>query len=147
MIRRTLEDVKVNNHKAVKTFKDDVIIKNVPVTKPTPRQTAKPIIDTPSEREELKESKTYQNEESKYEFLEKKKISSPEYYHSEKMLQTPHIKTKKGKPFNKFILFVFILALIVAVFYLFSTVFYKANITIVPKNKIFELKDESFTSS
>jgi len=146
MVRKILEDVKVNNHKAIKTFKDDVIIKSTPIVKTILKQTIKPITDTGPEREELKD-KTYHNEESKYEFLEKKKVSSPEYYHSEKMLQTPHMKTKKSRPFNKPILLIFILALVIAVFYLFSTVFYKANITIIPKNKIFDLKNESFASS
>ena len=131
MIRKKLDDIKINTHKIVKTFKEDVVVNDIPENKD--------IIDIPITKKIL--------EEDKYEFLEKKKKieASHEVIHTQRIPHTPHMK--KGKPFNKFILFIFILALILGVFYLFSTVFYKANITIIPKNKIFELKDESFTSS
>lgn len=124
MAKRILEDIKLNSHKVVREYKEDVVVKS------------KHISSSPIDN--------IYHQEDKYEFLEKKKQVSPVY--TQRIPQTPHMPGK-GKAFNKSILWIFILALLVGGYYLFSTVFFKAKVTVIPKSKVFELKGDSFTSS
>lgn len=87
--------------------------------------------------------KNVSNISTKYDFLKKKK-STPSF--SQRIPQTPQMPGNK-RPFNKIILSFFILSLFIGTFYLFTTVFFNAKITIIPKNQTFELKNEKFTAS
>ena len=129
MNKRILEDIKFKNTTPkILTPKENVDIKSVPISKP--------IVASISSIQNIPESA------NKYEFLKKKK---PIQSYTKRISETPQMRG--SKPFNKNILYLFIFALLIGSFYLFSTVFFEANITIVPKNQSFELKDESFTSS
>lgn len=83
------------------------------------------------------------NTSTKYDFLKKKKSSAS---FSQRIPQTPQMPSNR-RPFNKVILFFFILSLFVGTFYLFTTVFFNAKVTIIPKDKIFELNNENFIAS
>lgn len=84
-----------------------------------------------------------EKEISKYEFLKKKKEMSSS---TQRITQTPIMPGSK-RPFNKTILFFFILSILFGAYYLLSNVFLRANITITPKTKIFNIANEKFTAS
>ncbi len=81
--------------------------------------------------------------EDKYQFLDKrvKKDNARE----RRIFPTPLESKPKRKLRTGFLLF-FILTLIGLSFYLFSTVFFHANITVMAKNQNFELKGEEFSA-
>lgn len=85
---------------------------------------------------------------NKYDFLKKinKKTNDDNQFSLPRISQTPQMPSK-GRPFNKIILSAFLLSLFIGIFYLLSTVFLRTNITIVAKDKIFELKHQKFITS
>ncbi len=126
MNRRKLEDVKFhNNQKIITKSQESVDIKAAPT------YTDKPILPN------------FKNSSSKYDFLNKKKSTSSS---TQRIFQTPQLPSKKTN-IRKAIIFCFIISLIIGAIYLLSTVFLSANVTIVPKNKIFELKHQVFMAS
>lgn len=87
--------------------------------------------------------KNVSNISSKYEFLKKKKVISSS---AQRIPQTPHMPGSK-RPFNKTILFFFIFSILVGIYYLLSNVFLRADITIIPKTKTFNITNENITAS
>lgn len=129
MNRRILEDVKINTRKQpIRTPKADVVFNDLDNHNPT-RRVAAPIYESTN----------------KYDFLEKKVASRPVDHSQQRISQTPQLPRKHT--FSKIILTIFILSLMVGAVYLFSTVFLKANVTVVAKNKSFDLKNQKFTAS
>lgn len=129
MNRRILEDVKINTHKQpVRTPKADVVFKDLDNHNPSRKV----------------ESPVYENT-NKYDFLEKKIASKPIDRSQQRIPQTPQLPRKHT--FSKIILTLFILSLAIGAVYLLSTVFLKANVTVVAKNKSFDLKNQKFTAS
>lgn len=92
----------------------------------------------------LKEDLDNKKDDSKYAFLEKKK--NLQSFPKKRIFTTPTIPQNK-KSISDLLLFVFFLVLICGFLYLFSTKFLKAKITIIPKNKIFNLNNEPFRAS
>lgn len=117
MIKKKLNDFKLSNKQPLKTVKESVIIKSV-------------------SEASLKDS-------SKYEFLKKKQAMSS---YTQRIPQTPKMPGNK-RPFSKTILFFFILSILVGAYYLLSNVFLRADITITPKTKTFNITNEKFTAS
>ncbi len=154
MTKRVLEDIKLNKNNnsntaktvdipIVKTFnKPEVKIEPKPESKPT----ITPIVETKTKEEVKTEINLEKKSESitgnKYEFL--KKHSS--FNNSNKRISyTPQMPSKRR--FNKIILYAFIISIILGVFYLFSTTFFIAKVTVVPKSKIFNLDGQEFLAS
>lgn len=138
MNRKILEDVKFNNKDSIKP-KEKVVLKN------------EPKIEVAMKNTNLK-SATIDNSQSldsnnsvvsKYDFLNKlnKKTSSS----TQRLTQTPRMP-RRSKPISKLIIFVFIISLIIGIFYLISNVFFSAKVTVIPKNKSFELKSLKFSA-
>ncbi len=135
MTRKILEDIKLNtNHKekprtviAPKEKEENVYELPVAVMVESKKIKEIPMMDTHSS--------------SKYDFLKKRSHE----YSTKRISDTPHMKG--SKPFNRYVLLGFILALLVGGFYLFSTIFFKAKVTVVPKNKVFNIDGEMFTAS
>ena len=117
MIKKKLNDFKLSNKKLLKTDKESVVVKSVSDSS-------------------LKDS-------SKYEFLKKKNSASSS---TQRISQTPIMPGNK-RPFNKTILFFFILSILVGSYYLLSNIFLRADITIIPKTKTFNITNEKFTAS
>ncbi len=120
MTRKIIEDIKINKRPKIVKLEPS----NNFITK------EEPIFD--SSREDI----------SKYDFLKKKNLEYP----FRKMSQTPMVSNKK-RSFSKFILLLFIISLLIGIYYLFSTILFKANVTVVTKNKTFDLKQQKFTAS
>jgi len=80
---------------------------------------------------------------SKYDFIKKKKVIPSS---TQRIPQTPKMPGNK-RSFNKIILSFFILSVLVGVYYLLSNVFLRADITITPKTKTFNITNEKFTAS
>lgn len=117
MIKKKLNDFKLSNKQPLKTAGKSIAGKSV--------------------------SDVSIKDSSKYEFLKKKKVT-PSYI--QRIQQTPIMPGSK-RPFNKTILFFFILSILVGVYYLLSNVFLRADITITPKTKTFNIINEKFTAS
>lgn len=126
MNKKIFEDVKINSIKRVvkAPIQSDVVV-DTDNHNPT-------YVPTQTERDDL----------SRYEFLKKKKISTTP---TKRMSDTPRIPNQ-GRPFNKNILYVFTLAVLLGIVYFLSTVFLHANVTVIPKNQTFDLKHQKFTS-
>jgi len=129
MNKRIFADVKVNTRRIAKTpeIKEDV-----------------PFVDSGNHNPSRPISYLPPNDSSRYEFLNKinKKTASI----SPRISQTPQMP-RRGKSFSKKILFVFILVIIFGACYLLSTVYLSAKVTVVAKNKTFDLKNQKFTAS
>lgn len=125
MNRKILEDIKLNN-KILKTPKEDVVYKDVHISTP---------VSLPSY--------SIKDDSTKYDFLKKKnKVPTS----TKRIPDTPKMPSN-SKRFNKTILFIFILSLFIGTFYLLETTFFKAKVTVIAKNKIFEINKEKFTAS
>src|SRR3989339_231902 len=133
MNRKILEDIKANSiRRIVKTQKDDVVIPNVVVK------------DEDNHNPTPKSNFVLENDSSNYDFLKKKNNN----------INTSSIKRMSGDPrmprerplLNKTLLDIFIFSLLVGSFYLLSTVFLRANVTVVAKDQTFELKHLKFTA-
>jgi hypothetical protein len=118
MSKKIIQDIKTSNNSSSKISQTDIFTKDAP----------KSI------------EKNIYNDSSKYDFLTKKSKSSVS---TKRILGTPNMPKKRA--FNKIILYAFIISLIIGIFYLLSTVFFKAKVTITPKGQSFELKNETFT--
>jgi hypothetical protein len=117
MIKKKLDDFKLSNKRPLKTAEESVVVKSVSDISP--------------------------KNSSKYEFLKKKKVMSSS---TQRIPQTPKMPGSK-RPFNKTILFFFILSILVGAYYLLSNVFLRADISITPKTKTFNITNEKITAS
>ncbi|MFA6386312.1 MAG: hypothetical protein WCW04_00875 [Candidatus Paceibacterota bacterium] len=117
MIKKKLDDFKLSNKQPLKTAEEPVAVKNI--------------------------SNLSSNNNSKYDFLKKKKIVPSSV---QRIPQTPIMPGGK-RPFNKTILFFFILSILVGAYYLLSNVFLRADITITPKTKTFNIANEKIAAS
>ena len=124
MNRRIIQDIKVSNSNKIK----EKVIEDI-----------KEVIPEYVAPEEIKKVDIPRS--SKYEFLRKSAAVSS----SKRISDTPHMR--KSKPFSRIILFIFVISLLIGAFYLFSTTFFKAKVTIVPKNKVFNIDGEQFIAS
>lgn len=125
-MNRKIEDIKLNNKRILRGSEESFEVK----------ESAKS--DKSDESEQF-----LAKSESKYDFLDKR-IKRPTQSRV-RFSQTPQMPNA-GRPFNKKILFAFVLALIVGIFYLLSTVFLSANVAIIAKNKSFDLKHLRLTA-
>ena len=138
MNKKILEDVKFNN-KDLQRPKEKVLFNeviheeknsNLNILKPESEIKVKP------EEINIKNS-------SKYDFLNKlnKKTSS----FPQRMTQNPRMP-RKYKSISSFLVFLLIISIFIGLFYLASTVFFNAKVTIVPKSESLELKSLKFTA-
>ncbi|HAE36841.1 MAG: hypothetical protein UR85_C0003G0015 [Candidatus Nomurabacteria bacterium GW2011_GWF2_35_66] len=127
MNRKILEDVKINHiKKIIHTPQDDVGFKDVDNHNPT-----------------RSFDNLNQDQSSKYDFLNKKNNNTSIY--NKRISVTPQMPSGR-RPFNRAILFIFIISFFVGVLYLLSTFFLMAKVTIVAKNNNFELKHQKFNA-
>ncbi len=130
MNRRIIEDVKFNtNNKVNKKHIEDVIIENLYNNS-----------DEGLNSRQIEPRSSF--ESSKYDFLNKKKIT----HSSARISQTPQLPNSRNY-FNYKFFYILFLSLIIGMVYLFSTFLLSAKITIIPKNKVFELKNQVFSAS
>lgn len=122
MIRK-IEDVKLNSKKILRTPSKNIKIEEAP------------------KQDFVHISKS---DFSKLNFLKKKEKEEVSSNH--RISPTPKIISSR-KSFNKGILGLFIVAIMVGIFYLLSTVFLKVNVTIIHKNKPFDLSHQGFIAS
>ncbi|MFA6392530.1 MAG: hypothetical protein WCW54_00370 [Candidatus Paceibacterota bacterium] len=80
----------------------------------------------------------------KYDFLKKKEKGKELSRSTKRIPDTPRMRDR-NRPFNKTILFFFVLSIAIGAFYLLSTEFLSAKITIIHKNQTFELSHDKFT--
>jgi len=124
MNKKKIEDFKLSSNKVLRILKEDIQEKTVPeynVNSYTP-----PLVSN-----------------TKYDFLNKinKKTASI----SKRIPQTPKLPHKSKPIGRKIAIFVLILIILVSV-YLLNTLFYKAKVLIIPKNKVFELNNQKFNA-
>jgi len=120
MNKKILEDIKIKVDKKIpQVSKEKFLFRN--------------------KKKEIKQDSTFSNS-SKYEFLKKKNK-----FLNQRISQTP-VMPPKRRAFNKTILFCFFASILVGIFYLLSTTFFKVNIIIVPKIKSFEVKHQEFNA-
>lgn len=126
MNRRILEDVKVNRVRRPVSVasKEDVVAKDLDNHNPTP-----------------KVGYSEQDSSSKYDFLNKKTVKTG----AQRLPMTPQMPRKR-RSFGGVIFTIFILSLIVGGVYLLSTKFLSAKVTVIAKNKVFELKHQKFSA-
>jgi hypothetical protein len=135
MNKKILEDVKFNNKDSLK-LKTKVLLNGESTTEIHVKNN-----DSKSNTKDIPKFSDSNSTTSKYDFLNKlnKKTSS----FPQRITQTPRMP-RRSKPIGKFIIFLFIISIIIGIFYLISNVFFSAKVTVVPKNKIFELKSLKF---
>ncbi len=128
MNRKIIEDVKFkNSNNLSRKSMDGVVFNSIPNSK----------VYTPVETPHL-------SSDSKYDFLKKKaEISNNK---KQRIYQTPQMPGKR-KPFSKSIFFVFLITIAIAVMYLLSTVFLNAKVTVISKNKTFDLKHQKIVAA
>ena len=131
MNKKTLGDIKINNDKIQPVVKNETLIKEV-----SSPSSVSNVLNTSNTISVITSDKT----KSKYEFLDKLNKKTTPF--PKRIPQTPHIST--GRPFNKFILFFFIVSLLVGAFYLLSTVFFMAKVTVISRNQSYDLLKEDF---
>ncbi len=125
-MNKKFEDVKINT-------------KRIPVT------VKKPAERTPVSDVENHNPTRNIPTEDKYQFLDKR--VKKEVGSEKRIFQTPvEYKTKRKSSSRGWILFLFILAFLGVAFYMLSTTFFHANVTVVAKNKVFELKNQKFSA-
>jgi hypothetical protein len=140
MNRKKIEDFKLSGNKTLKIPKEDIQAKEAPIyvnPKEVPNYINKkesPAHDTP-----------YVSRENspKYDFL--KKLNKNTASISQRIPQTPKLP-QKNKPIGRKIAMFILLLIAIGSIYLLNTLFYNAKVTIVPKNKIFELNNQKFTA-
>lgn len=140
MNRKKIEDFKLSGNKTLKIPKEDIQVKEShsyvsPKIVPNyinPKES--PVYDTP-----------YVSKENspKYDFL--KKLNKNTASISQRIPQTPKLP-HKSKPLGRKIAIFVLLLITIGSIYLLNTLFYNAKVTIVPKNKIFELNNQKFTA-
>ena len=139
MSKKILEDVKFNNNKDLKKPIEKVLLNEVTLEdKNYNSNTLK------SESElKIKPAEVNIKNSSKYDFLNKlNKKTSP---FPQRMTQNPRMP-RRYKSISNFLIFLLFISVTIGIFYLVSTVFFKAKITIIPKNSSFELKSLKFTA-
>jgi len=131
MNKRKIEDIKFNSIKKILKKPEEV---EVVQTKPTyiKPPTISPSVKQPNPKKLL----------SKYDFLKRKSSTTLNNY---RISQTPQFSGKKN-PVRGIIILFFIISLIVGAVYLLSTKFLSAKVIIIPKNKVFEFKNQVFTA-
>lgn len=131
-MNRKIEDIKVNSiRRIVKTRKEDVVVPDIAVK------------DEENHNSIMKSDFILENDSSKYEFLKKKNNSEPS---SVKRMSSDPSVPRERPLLSRTLLYIFIFSILVGSFYLLSTVFLRANVTVVAKDKTFELKHLKFTA-
>lgn len=149
MSKIILQDIKLNTNKVQPPVVKE-ITPVVNLSNPLPKIDTKPNIeisssDNPSINQNQNIEKAIVNNSSKYDFLKKRNSI---YSSNKRISDTPQLPHNNKKPLvSKTILFIFILTLLVGIFYLFSTVFFKAKVTVIPKNKVFSIEGEKFRAA
>lgn len=128
-MNRRFEDVKINIKSTPKKYNDVKVVEDIGNHNPTHVNM-------------ISDTVVSNDSSSKYNFLDKR---SQKVNNNQRMYQTPVMPAKK-RSVGSGIFTVFILSLLVGAFYLLSTTFLHANITVIAKNKTFDLKNQKFTA-
>ncbi|MFA6089706.1 MAG: hypothetical protein WC755_07640, partial [Candidatus Woesearchaeota archaeon] len=147
-MNRKLEDIKIIKRHDVKTPKADVFVDNhfEEHKKDIEKNTTSNIIlskDLDNHNPTYYPSEFNNEHSNKYDFLNK--INNKTSSFSPKMSQSPRMPSREHS-FSKILLVLFILSLSFGFLYLFSTKFLTANVTVIAKNKTFELNHMKFTT-